>query len=338
MAIRDAIEVLARGESLSMDVAAKAMSEIMAGEATPAQFGAFVTALRMKGETPEEIAGMARVMREKSLHVHVDGLLVDTCGTGGDRSGTFNVSTTAGLVVAGSGVKVAKHGNRAMSGASGSADVLEALGVKIDLSPEGVQRCLEETGFGFMFAQRFHPSMKFAAAPRREIGVRTVFNILGPLTNPAGATLQLIGVADPAIAPKIAEVLRLLGSRHALVVHGEDGMDEVTLSGATRVWELKGGKVAEYRITPEDLGVQRAPRETLWAADAKASAATARAVLDGVKGPARDIVLMNAAAALLAADRATTLKVGVALASQSIDGGKAKLVLDTLVRLSQALQ
>jgi anthranilate phosphoribosyltransferase len=338
MAIRDAIEALVRGESLTMDAAAQAMNEIMVGEATPAQFGAFVTALRMKGESPEEIAGMARVMREKSLHVHVDGPLVDTCGTGGDRSGTFNVSTTAGLVVAGAGVKVAKHGNRAMSGASGSADVLEALGVKIDLSPEGVQRCLEEAGFGFMFAQRFHPSMKFAAAPRREIGIRTVFNILGPLTNPAGATSQLIGVADPSIAPKMAEVLRLLGSRHALVVHGQDGMDEVTLSDATRVWELKAGKVAEYRITPEELGVQRAPREALRAADPKASAATARAVLDGAKGTARDIVLMNAAAALLAADRAATLKDGTALAAQSIDTGKAKRVLDTLVRLSQTLQ
>ncbi|MBM3945437.1 MAG: anthranilate phosphoribosyltransferase [SAR202 cluster bacterium] len=335
--IREAIETLVRGESLSANAAAGAMTEIMNGEATPAQFAAFVTALRMKGETPEEIAGMARVMRDKSLHVAVEGALVDTCGTGGDASGTFNVSTTAGFVVAGAGVKVAKHGNRAMSGATGSADVLEALGVKIDLSPAGVKRCLDEAGFGFMFAQRFHPSMKFAAGPRREIAIRTVFNILGPLTNPAGAAAQLIGVADPALGPKMARVLHILGTKHALVVHGMDGMDEVTISDATRIWELKNGDVTEYVVTPEELGVERAARETLRASDSLHSASIARNVLEGVPGPHRDIVLVNAAAALLAADRAATLKDGVRLAAESIDSGKAKRVLDTLARLSRTL-
>ena len=203
--IREAIDALVEGHSLTMDEAAASMNEIMKGDATPAQFGAYVTALRLKGETVQEIAGMARVMREKALHVSVSGVLVDTAGTGGDRSGSFNISTTAALVAAGAGVKVAKHGNRAMSGATGSADVLEALGVNIDLSPEGVQQCIEEVGFGFMFAQRYHPSMRFAAGPRREIGIRNVFNILGPLTNPAGAKRQVIGVADPAMARRMAE-------------------------------------------------------------------------------------------------------------------------------------
>ena len=335
--IREAIEGLVIGVSLPMDIAAGAMTEIMNGEATPAQFGAFVTALRIKGETPEEIAGMARVMREKSLRVRVDGQLVDTAGTGGDNSGTFNISTTAGFVIAGAGVKVAKHGNRAMSGATGSADLLEALGVKIDLGPQSVERCLNEAGFGFMFAQRFHPSMKFAAGPRKEIGIRTVFNILGPLTNPAGASAQLIGVADASIAPKMAEVLRLLGCKHALVVHGEDGMDEVTISDATRVWELKEGKVLEYQTTPEELGVERSMRTALRAKSAEESATLARSVLDGDEGPHRDVVLVNAAAALLAADAVPSLKDGVVKAADAVDSGRGRKVLDTLARLSRTL-
>ncbi|MDA1189323.1 MAG: anthranilate phosphoribosyltransferase [Chloroflexi bacterium] len=335
--IREAIEGLVIGVSLPMDIAAGAMTEIMNGEATPAQFGAFVTALRIKGETPEEIAGMARVMREKSLRVRVDGQLVDTAGTGGDNSGTFNISTTAGFVIAGAGVKVAKHGNRAMSGATGSADLLEALGVKIDLGPQSVERCLNEAGFGFMFAQRFHPSMKFAAGPRKEIGIRTVFNILGPLTTPAGASAQLIGVADASIAPKMAEVLRLLGCKHALVVHGEDGMDEVTISDATRVWELKEGKVLEYQTTPEELGVERSMRTALRAKSAEESATLARSVLDGDEGPHRDVVLVNAAAALLAADAVPSLKDGVVKAADAVDSGRGRKVLDTLARLSRTL-
>ncbi len=335
--MREAIDALVRGESLSMDAAAQAMNEIMSGEATPAQFGAFVTALRLKGETPDEVAGMARVMRDKSLHVSVEGPLVDTCGTGGDASGTFNISTTAGFVVAGAGVKVAKHGNRAMSGSCGSADVLEALGVKIDLGPEEVERCLEEVGFGFMFAQVFHPSMRFAAGPRREIGIRTVFNILGPLTNPAGARAQLIGVADPAVGEIMATVLGRLGSSHALVVYGLDGLDELTLGDATRVWELKDGDVSSYTVTPEELGFSRVSRDELHIGGAEEAAGMLRGVLQGSQGAARDVVLVNAAAALLAADRVATLVEGVAVAEESIDTGRAMGVLDALIRLSQRL-
>ena len=226
------------------------MEQIMTGEATPAQFGALVTALRMKGETVDEIVGMARVMREKSLHVDVEGVVVDTAGTGGDSSSSFNISTTAALVAAGAGAKVAKHGNRAMSGSTGSADVLEALGVNITLSPASVARCIDEVGFGFMFAQGFHPSMRFAAGPRREIGIRTVFNILGPLTNPAGADRQVIGVADPSLARRMAEALGRLGSHKALIVHGTDGIDELSISAETSVWSLENGVVTESQVTP----------------------------------------------------------------------------------------
>lgn len=335
--IRDAIDTLVRGCSISMDEAAHAMNEIMEGEATPAQFGAFVTALRLKGETVDEVAGMARTMREKSQHVEVDGPLVDTCGTGGDASGTFNISTTSGFVVAGAGARVAKHGNRAMSGACGSADVLDTLGVKIDLGPEGVGRCLEEIGYGFMFAQTFHPSMRFAAGPRREIGIRTVFNILGPLTNPAGARSQLIGVADPGVAEMMASVLATLGSTHAVVVHGRDGLDEITLSDATDVWELRDGKISTYNVTPEDLGLERVNNADIGIADAQEGAQKVRDVLSGAAGPERRMVLANAAGALLAADKADTLSDGVALAAESIDSGAALGKLDALVELSQKI-
>lgn len=336
--IREAIETLVSGRSLSREEAAQIMDEIMSDEATPAQLGAFVTALRLRGETPDEIAGMAQVMRERSLHVDVDGPLVDTCGTGGDGSGTFNISTTAGFVLAGAGVRVAKHGNRAMSGACGSADVLETLGVSIDLSPEGVRRCLEEVGIGFMFAQRFHPSMRFAAGPRREIGIRTVFNILGPLTNPAGAGAQLIGVADAGMAERMAAVLGMLGSSHALVVHGGDGLDEISLSGDTAVWELKDGAVSSYTVAPEDLGLGRAGVEALRVGSAEESARMVRGVLEGSPGPARDVVLANSAGALLAADRVTTLQEGIVVAAESIDSGRARQKLEALVELSQRLE
>jgi anthranilate phosphoribosyltransferase len=335
--IRDAIDTLVGGGSLSMDEAGQAMNEIMEGEATPAQFGSFVTALRLKGETVDEVAGMARTMREKSLHVEVDGPLVDTCGTGGDGSNTFNISTTAGFVVAGAGARVAKHGNRAMSGACGSADVLDALGVKIDLGPEGVGRCLEEVGYGFMFAQTFHPSMRYAAGPRREIGIRTVFNILGPLTNPAGARSQLIGVADAGVAEMMASVLATLGSTHAVVVHGRDGLDEITLSDATDVWELRDGKVSTYSVTPEELGLERVNNADIGIADAQEGAQKVRDVLGGAAGPERRMVLANAAGALLAADKAATLPDGVALAAESIDNGAALGKFDALVELSQKI-
>ena len=336
--IREAIEMLVDGQSLTMEQAAQSMEEIMEDEATPAQFGAFVTALRLKGESPEEIAGMAQVMREKSLHVNPSGHVVDTAGTGGDRSRSFNISTTAGLVAAGAGVMVAKHGNRAMSGACGSADVLEGLGVKIDLSPEGVERCLDEVGFGFMFAQRYHPSMRFAAGPRREIGIRTVFNILGPLTNPAGARANLIGVADASVAERMALVLGALGSSRALVVHGKDGLDEITLGDETEVWELKDGAVVSYTIKPEDFGLERTSLDHLQVGSVEESAAKLRGVLQGETGPARDVVLLNGAATLVAATRVRTLEEGIELAAESIDEGKALDCLDRLIELSQTLE
>ncbi len=336
--IQDLIQAVVEGESLSAEQAAAAMDEIMSGEATPAQFGAFVTALRMKGETVDEISGMARVMREKSLRVEVSGKVVDTCGTGGDNSGSFNISTTAAFVVAGAGEKVAKHGNRSMSGSTGSADVLEALGVKIELSPESVGRCIDEVGFGFMFAQGFHPSMRFAAGPRREIGIRTVFNILGPLTNPANASRQLIGVADPSIAERMARVLGQLGSERALVAHGSDGMDELTITGASTIWQLENGEVLTFEVSPEELGLSVSDADSIRAESPRDSARIARSVLRGDAGPHRDVVLMNAAAALVAAGRSDTLADGVQVAARSVDSGDAESKLDSLIELSQGLE
>ena len=262
----------------------------MDGEATPAQIAAFVTALRVKVETLDEIVGMARVMREKSLRVEVDGPLVDTCGTGGDSSGTFNISTTVGFVAAGAGARVAKHGNRAASGATGSADVLEELGANISLGPDGVKRCIEEVGFGFMFAQTFHPAMRFAAVPRREIGIRTIFNTLGPLMNPAGSTAKVFGMADPGLAPVVARFLAMQGAGHALIVHGRDGLDEISLAAPTDVWELKDSAVSSYTVTPADFGLAGGDNEALKVADVAASAAKLCSVLDGEPGPARDVV------------------------------------------------
>lgn len=336
--IQDAIETAVSGGSLSTEQASAAMEQIMTGEATPAQFGALVTALRMKGETVDEIVGMASVMREKSLHVLVDGVVVDTAGTGGDSSGSFNISTTAALVAAGAGARVAKHGNRAMSGSTGSADVLEALGVKIALSPESVARCISDVGFGFMFAQGFHPSMRFAAGPRREIGIRTVFNILGPLTNPAGADRQVIGVADPSLARRMAEALGQLGSHKALIVHGKDGIDELSISAPSSLWSLEEGEVTESEVSPEQMGLRRASLESIQIDSPESSAAMARGVLSGDYGPARDVVLMNAAAALVAADLAADLVEGIELAARSIDHGNALTKLDELVELSQTLE
>lgn len=332
--IKQAISVLVNGDSLNPDEAAQAMSEIMDGEATPAQISAFVTALRIKGETLDEILSMARVMREKSLRVEVDDRVIDTCGTGGDSSGTFNISTTVGLVVAGAGVKVAKHGNRAASGATGSADVLEELGVKIDLGPEGVKFCIDEIGFGFMFAQIFHPAMRFAALPRREIGIRTIFNTLGPLMNPANASAQVFGMADPSLADTVAKFLDRRGTSHALIVHGHDGLDEISLSGATDVWELENGDVTTYTIGPEDFGLESIDNSSLKVNSITESASMVRDVLEGNHGPARDMVLVNSAAALVVAGDASTLKEGVSIAGKSIDGGVAKDKLDSLIDLS----
>jgi len=335
--IKEAIDILVSGRSLTMEQAAVVMEEIMAGEATPAQFGAFVTALRLKGETVEEIAGMARVMRERAIPVVVSEPVVDTCGTGGDGSHSFNISTTAAFVVAGAGLKVAKHGNRSMSSVCGSADVMEALGVRIDLGAEQVQKCLEEVGIGFMFAPNFHPAMKYASAPRREIGIRTVFNILGPLTNPAGAKAQVLGVAEGSLTMKMAQVLELLGCHHALVVHGEDGLDEITLGGRTTVWELKEGIIKSYSLTPEELGFRRAARESLRGGSAEENADYLRDVLAGARGPRRDIVLLNSAAALVAGDRAQNLKQGVQVATEAVGSGKALEKLEGLIRISRSV-
>ncbi|MFH1560584.1 MAG: anthranilate phosphoribosyltransferase [Chloroflexota bacterium] len=335
--IQQAISTLVTGQDLSAEDAAQVMEEIMTGEATPAQFGAFVTALRLKGETAEEIAGMAGVMREKALHVQSEGDLVDTCGTGGDGSHTINVSTIAAFVVAGAGLKVAKHGNRAMTSACGSADVLEAAGVKIDLGPEGVERCIREVGFGFMFAQTFHPAMRYAGPLRREIGIRTVFNILGPLTNPAGARSQVLGIADGTLGEKMAQVLHHLGSQHALVVHGEDGLDEISIAAPTQIWELKEGSINSYTVTPEDIGFTRASADAIRGGTVEDNVAAMKRVLSGETGPSRDVVLLNAAAALVAGNAVQNLSEGVALAAQAIDNGRAMEKLRAFAELSQKL-
>jgi len=333
--IKEAISALIEGKSLAMEEAAQVMGEIMEGEVTPAQFGAFVTALRLKGETVEEIAGMAKTMRSKALRVTVAEPVIDVVGTGGDGMNTFNISTAAAFVVAGAGLKVAKHGNRAASSMCGAADVLEALGVKFDLGAEQVQKCVEEVGIGFMFAPAFHPAMKYAAAPRREIGVRTVFNIIGPLTNPAGAQNYLLGVADSSLVEKLAMVLQNLGCDRALVVHGEDGLDEITLTGKSRVCELKDGKINSYTVGPEDFGLSRASPDDLKGGTADENAALLRGVLGGDSGPRRDIVLMNAAAAMMAGNKAKSLEEGLKMAEEAIDKGQALDKLKRFVEFSQ---
>jgi anthranilate phosphoribosyltransferase len=338
MDIKQAIDtVVTHRRDLTEDEASSVMRGIMTGEASPAQIGAFLAALRMKGETVDEVTGMARVMREHALRVETEGVVVDTCGTGGDASGTFNVSTAAAFVVAGAGAKVAKHGNRAMSSGCGSADVLEALGARIDLNPEQVSQCLRETGIGFMFAQVFHPAMKYVAPARREIGIRTVFNILGPLTNPARARCQLLGVARSDLAPMIAAVLSRLGTHHALVVHGDGGLDEISLTGDSHVHEVREGDVREYYVSPEDLGLSKAPLEAVKGGTPEENAAKLRSVLAGERGALRDIVCLNAAAALVAADIAPDLKAGARLAAETIDSGAAKERLEAFVEATNRL-
>ena len=335
--IKEAIRQLISGESLLMEQAQQVMEEIMEGEATPAQFGAFVTALRLKGETVDELIGMARVMRAKSIKVNAGEQLIDTCGTGGDASGTFNISTAAALVAAGAGLKVAKHGNRAMSSRCGSADVLEALGVKIDCDASVIERCIKEAGIGFMFAPLFHPAMKYAAAPRREIGVRTVFNLIGPLTNPAGAETQVIGVSEGEMAERIALTLKGLGCRHALVVYAEKGYDEIAINGRTYIYELKNDEVSSYEVSPADFGLNEADLSSMKGGDAAENADILRGVFSGaIKGPKRDVVLMNAAAALLAGDKVDDLKQGYELATEVIDRGQAMAKLEKLVEVSNS--
>ncbi len=335
--IREAIEALvAQGRHLTEEEAAAAMADIMNGEATPAQIGAFITALRMKGETVDEITGMARVMRAKALKVPVEGPVIDTCGTGGDGSGSFNVSTAAAFVAAGAGVRVAKHGNRAMSSHSGSADVLEALGARINLTPEQVAACIRETGIGFMFAQMFHPAMRHAAGPRREIGIRTAFNILGPLTNPAGATAQLLGVPLAPLAEQLAQVLSRLGVRRALVVSGDDGLDELSLSAPTCVVEVHGEDVRRYRVTPQELGLEPAPRAAVRGGSPAENAEAMRQVFKGSEGPLRDFVVLNAAAALVVGGVAPDLASGVQQAREVIDSGAALTALERFVEATRS--
>ena len=335
--IREAISSVVAGQSLPMEDAATVMREIMAGEATSGQLGALLTALRIKGETAEEIAGFATVMREKALRVNVDGPVVDTVGTGGDGHNTFNISTATAFVAAGAGLKVAKHGNRAASSACGAADVLEALGVRFDLPPGGVEQCIDEIGIGFMFAPTFHAATRHAVPVRREIGIRTVFNILGPLTNPAGAKYQLVGVAYPDLGPTVAEVLRLLGSHHAIIVHGNGGVDEITLSGDTSVWEMKDGEVRTWKVAVADTGLPQHSIEEVRGGTKEQNAATMRRLFDGELGPVRDFVLVNGAAVLLVGGAVATLQEGIAMAGEIIDTGAARDKLNALVELSQRL-
>jgi anthranilate phosphoribosyltransferase len=321
--IKEAINSLVQGIGLTEGEMQATMLEIMEGRATDAQIGAFLSALRMKGETVEEITGAARIMREKALKIKAPEGTLDTCGTGGDMAGTFNISTTTALIVAAAGVPVAKHGNRSVSSSSGSADVLEALGVKIDLAPEKVERCLFETGFGFLFAPLFHPAMKYAIGPRREMGIRTIFNILGPLTNPAGAKRQLLGVFSGRLTETLASVLGNLGAEDALVLHGEDGLDEITITDGTRVSRFRGGKVENSVISPEDFGLGRADLKAIAGGDKHRNAAITMDILKGVPGPCLDTALMNSGAALMVAGRAGTLREGLALASETVSSGSA---------------
>lgn len=339
--IRQAISELINGDSLTMEQASLVMAEIMDGQVTPAQFGAFVTAIRLRGETIEEIVGMVKTMRLRYLPVNFDEPVVDNCGTGGDDTATFNISTTAAFVVAGTGIKVAKHGNRAMSSRCGSADVLEALGVKIDLNSEQVKQCLQQVGICFMFAQLFHPAMKHAAAPRREIGIRTVFNILGPLANPAGTKHQVIGVTNRELGQKMAGALQLLGTKHALVVHAENGMDEISISGLSNIWEVYNNKqvIDSYVVSPADFGFKPALDATIKGGDAAENAMILRSVLAGEKSPRRDAVIMNAAAAISAFSQFTVGRQGLVsnarLAEEAIDSGRALEKLNLLIEFTQ---
>ncbi len=334
MAIQDAIAKLIEGQDLTRDQMIGTMDQIMSGGATDAQIGGFLVALRVKGETVEEIAGAAEVMREKATRVVTrHTTVVDTCGTGGDGSGTFNISTAAAFVAAGAGLCVAKHGNRAASSLCGSADVLKELGVNIEASPETVGRCLDEVGIGFLFAPALHGAMKYAIGPRREVGVRTVFNALGPLTNPAGATRHLIGVYGRSLTERLAEVLRTLESERAFVVHGSDGLDEMTTTGPTQVSELKNGSVSTYEIRPGDLGIARAAADDLAGGNAETNASILRRVLHGEPGHRLDIVLLNAAAAIVAGGAVDDLTSGMELARETVESGRA---MDKLEKLKLA--
>ena len=334
-----AIRAVTDGRDLSADEMASTMRAIMTGEATDAQIGGFLIGLRMKGETVEEIAAAAKVMRELATKVDAASPdIVDVVGTGGDGAHTFNISTASALVVAGAGGKVAKHGNRSVSSTSGAADLLEAAGVNLDLTPAEVARCIDEVGFGFMFAPRHHAAMRHAIGPRREMVVRTVFNLLGPLTNPAGAPNQLVGVFGAQWVRPVAEVLQRLGSRRVLVVHADDGLDELSIGAPTRVGELRDGEVETYRVTPEQFGLEPAGISALVARSAEDSLAMVRSVLDNAPGPPTDVVRLNAGAAIYVAGIADSLAAGVERATESISSGAAREKLAALVALSQSLE
>ena len=344
--IKEAIEKIVRKIDLTEAETRGVFDEIMSGKATPAQIGSFVTALRMKGETVDEITGAARVMREKSIKIHTgksavgmdrddinidEETIVDTCGTGGSGTNTFNISTAVAFVVAGAGLKVAKHGNRSASSQCGSADVLEALGVNLDIGPDRVEKCIKEIGIGFMYAPLFHGAMKYAIIPRKEIGIRTIFNLLGPLSNPANATSQVLGVYDAKLTGVIARVLKNLGCRRALVVSGMDTLDEITITGKTKITELNKGRLKTYFVSPEKFGMKRSKLRTIKGGSAKENAEILFSVLEGGRGARRNVVLLNASAALVAGFKAGNFKEGIKLAENSIDSGRALELLNRLI-------
>jgi anthranilate phosphoribosyltransferase len=335
--IKEAIHMLVNNINLSESEMAECMREIMEGKASDAQIGAFLSALRIKGETVEEITGAAKIMREKATTIRAPEGVLDTCGTGGDMSHTFNISTTVAFVVAGTGLPVAKHGNRSVSSRSGSADVLEALGVKIDLPPGKVEQCLFDTGFGFLFAPLFHPAMKYAIGPRREMGIRTIFNILGPLTNPAGAKRQILGVFADRLTETLAMVLGNLGAVHAMVVHGEDGLDEVSVTDKTKISRLKDSEIDNFSMAPEDFGIWRSTIDHIRGGNKEDNAAITLSILQGEKGPKRDIVLMNSAVALVVGGKTEDFKAAFSIAADSIDSGMALKKLEEIKRVSNSL-
>lgn len=335
--IKETIAKLVKGEDLSKNEIELAMEEIMTGQALPAQIAAFLTAMRIKGETIDEIVGAAEIMRRHATKIRTrQAVVLDTCGTGGDERHTFNVSTIAAFVVAGAGVVVAKHGNRSVSSRCGSADLLKALGVNIEAEDHIVSKCLDEVGIGFLFAPALHKAMQYAIGPRKEIGIRTIFNLLGPLTNPAGATHQLLGVYDLKLTKPIAEALGRLGSKHALVVHGKDGLDEVTTTDRTQISELKNGRIRTYEISPRDLGIKKAKPEDLEGGDPGENAKVAMDILSGEKGPKYDIVILNAGCAIYAADRTDTIKEGIQSAEESLESGAALGKLQLLKEATNA--
>ncbi len=348
--IKEAIAKIVKGNDLSEAEMEESMEEIISGKATPAQIGALATALRLKGETIDEIAGAARAMRAQcvriDLHNHLVNIdrdeinvdeetILDTCGTGGDGTNTFNISTVCAFVAAGAGVNVAKHGNRAVSSRCGSADVLESLGVKLDLTSSDVERSIREIGIGFLYAPVFHGAMKYAAGPRQEIGIRTIFNLLGPLTNPAGASVQVLGVYEPSLTEKIAHVLRKLGTREAFVVCGEGTLDEISICGPTRISHLRSGGVRTFELTPEEVGLKRAVPEAIKGGDAIENAQIIRRILNGHGGAPRDIVLLNAAAAFVAAGLDREIREGIERAKDSIDSGRAREKLEQMIAFSR---